>query len=422
MVTILQVVPRLDAGGSELATVEIAEALAIAGAKALVATEGGRMAEDIGAAGGEIVALPVASKNPITILANARRLTKLIDERGIDLVHARSRAPAWSALLATRRTLCPFVTTYHGAYGEVGPFKAAYNSVMAKGDRVIANSRFTASVIADRHRNATDRIRIIYRGVDKKTFDPAVVDAEDVEKLRAAWGAPPGTKIVLHAARLTSIKGQRDLIAAAARLNADGALNHAVIILAGDPSGRDGYREELLALIARHGLEDKVRLVGHCREMPAAYLASEVALTISTVPETFGRTSVEAQSMGCPVIVPNLGAVPETIVAPEQDAAGFTGWRIPPGDVPALQQRIAAALALDPAQRAEMAARARAHVAARFALSRMQAETLAVYDELLGSDLAGQFTLAMSGRCGYQHTLAPVVHTTGDTTPFQQMV
>lgn len=391
MVTILQVVPRLDAGGSELATVEIAEALAIAGAKALVATAGGRMAEDVITAGGEIVSLPVASKNPFTILANAHRLAKLIDSHNIDLVHARSRAPAWSALLATRRTLRPFVTTYHGAYGQVGPFKAAYNSVMAKGDRVIANSRFTAGVIAARHPGATDRIRIIYRGVDKRLFDADAVDAGDIERLRAAWGVPPGTKIVLHAARLTSIKGQRDLIAAAAGLNAEGALKDAIIILAGDPSGRDGYRDELLALIDRHRLNDKVRLVGHCREMPAAYLASEVALTISTVPETFGRTSVEAQSMGCPVIVPDLGALPETIVAPEEDAGGFTGWHMLPGDVPALQRRIAQALALDPVERAKIAARAQAHVAARFALARMQAETLAVYDELLDTELAERF-------------------------------
>jgi len=391
MVTILQVVPRLDAGGSELATVEIAEALTRAGAKALVATEGGRMAADVTAAGGEIVALPVASKNPLTILANAWRLAKLIDERDVDLVHARSRAPAWSALFATRRTLRPFVTTYHGAYGHLGPLKAAYNSVMARGDRVIANSRFTAGVIANRARDAADRIRVIYRGVDSDTFAAGAVDAETVDKLRVAWGVKPGTKIVLHAARLTSIKGQRELIAAAAGLKAEGALDDAVIILAGDGAGRDGYREELIGLIARHGLKDNVRLVGHCREMPAAYLAAQVALTISTVPETFGRTSVEAQAMGCPVIVPDLGALPETIVSPEADPAGFTGWLVPSRDVTALKDRIAKALALDPVQRAEIGSRAGAHVAANFALARMQAQTLAVYDELLGTDLAARF-------------------------------
>jgi glycosyltransferase involved in cell wall biosynthesis len=160
MVTILQVVPRLDAGGSELATVEIAQGLSRVGATALVVTEGGRLASEIETAGGEIVELPVASKNPLTILANSQRLARLIDERGIDLLHARSRAPAWSALLAARRKRKPFVTTYHGAYGEVGPFKTAYNSVMARGDRVIANSRYTASVIEARDKTAKERIRL----------------------------------------------------------------------------------------------------------------------------------------------------------------------------------------------------------------------------------------------------------------------
>src|SRR5512132_2936520 len=241
MVTILQAVPRLDAGGSELATIEIAQALSRAGASAPVATEGGRMEDEVGKAGGEIVTLPVASKSPFTILANIRRLTKLIRHRKVDLVHARSRAPAWSALLAARRTGKPFVTTYHGAYGEIGPFKAAYNRVMAKGDRVIANSRYTATVIEARSARAKDRIRVIYRGVDQSVFDPRAVDAQFVEKLRAGWGVPPGTKIVLHAARLTSIKGQRDLIAAAALANAEGALRDGVVILAGDAPGRDAY-------------------------------------------------------------------------------------------------------------------------------------------------------------------------------------
>lgn len=390
MVTILQLVPRLDAGGSELATVEIAQALARAGATALVATEGGRMAAEIAAAGGEIVPLPVASKNPLTMLATARALIRLIEERGVDLLHARSRAPAWSALFAARRRAKPFVTTYHGAYGEVGPFKTFYNSVMARGDRVIANSRYTASVIEERDAGVRDRIRIIYRGVEPDVFDPAKVDPAAVERLKAAWGVAPGVKIVLHAARLTGIKGQRDLIAAAARLAADGRLGDAVFILAGDAS-REAYRDELMGLILGHGLGDQIRLVGHCREMPAAYLAAHVAVTISTVPETFGRTSVEAQAMGCPVIVPDLGALPETILTPEQSGEGFTGWLVPPRAVNALAGRIGRALALAPAERALIGTRARDHVAASFTLQRMQEQTLAVYDELLGTDLAARF-------------------------------
>jgi glycosyltransferase involved in cell wall biosynthesis len=400
MVTILQVVPRLDAGGSELATIEIAQALSRAGASALVATEGGRLADEVAKASGEIVALPVASKSPFTILANVGRLTKLIRDAQVDLVHARSRAPAWSALLAARRTGKPFVTTYHGAYGEVGPFKAAYNSVMAKGDRVIANSRYTASVIEARDVGAKDRIRVIYRGVDRNIFDPAAVDGQEVEALRAAWGVTPGSKIVLHAARLTSIKGQRDLIHAAALANTEGALGNAVVILAGDAPGRDAYREELLGLITRHGLGDKVRLVGHCGEMPAAYLASQVAVTTSTVPETFGRTSAEAQAMGCPVIVPDLGALPETIIAQGQSQAGFTGWLFPPRDIASLASRIGRALALSSAERAAIGARAREHIAANFTLAQMQGATLAVYDELLGSDLGERFRRASPAELG----------------------
>jgi glycosyltransferase involved in cell wall biosynthesis len=391
MVTILQLVPRLDAGGSELATVEIAEALTRAGATALVATEGGRMAAEIERAGGEIVPLPVKSKNPLTMLANARALIRLIKARGVDLLHARSRAPAWSALLAARRTGKTFVTTYHGAYGEREPFKALYNSVMARGDRVIANSRYTAQVIAERRAAAQDRIRTIYRGVDGGTFAPGVLALGAANRLRAEWGVPAGTRIVLQAARLTSIKGQRDLIAAAAVLDAAGALSDAVVILAGDAPGRDAYRQELIGLIGRHRLEGKVRLVGHCSDMPTAFAAAHVAVTTSTVPETFGRTSVEAQAMGCPVIVPELGALPETIVPAGPGAEAFTGWLIPPRNVTALAGRIGEALALDPGERALIGNRARAHVAANFTLARMQEQTLAVYDELLGTDLAARF-------------------------------
>ena len=390
-VTILQVVPRLDTGGSELATLEIAEALARAGATALVATEGGRLAKAIGQAGGEVMELPVASKNPLTILANAGRLARLIRSRKVDLIHARSRAPAWSAFIAARRTGIPFVTTYHGAYGEVGPFKALYNSVMGRGDRVIANSLYTAELIASRQGIARERIRVIYRGVDGAMFDPVAVPPGPVARLRQTWGVAPETKIVLQAARLTGLKGQRDTIEAAALLDREGALEGVVVILAGDAQGKDAYREELIDRIRRHKLTDKVRLVGHCADMPVAFLAAHVAVMPSLVAETFGRTSVEAQAMGCPVIVSSLGALPETIVAAEQDRGGFTGWLLPPANVETLADRIRLALALSTSERAEIGARAQAHVAAKFALAQMQHKTLSVYDELLGTDLAERF-------------------------------
>ena len=389
--TILQAVPRLDAGGSEQAAVEIAEALTRAGATALVATEGGRMATAITDGGGEIIPLPVASKNPLTILANARRLARLIEERSVDLVHARSRAPAWSAFLAARRTRRPFVTTYHGAYGDPGPLKSAYNSVMSRGDRVIANSRYTADLIGSRHPAARERIRVIYRGVDEGIFDANAVPPEAVASLRERWGVAPETKIVLQAARLTGLKGHRDTIEAAFLLAADGALDGAVVIFAGDAGSGSGYAQDLAALIARHGLEDKVRLVGHCGEMPAAFLAAQVALVPSLVPETFGRTSIEAQAMGCPVILSDIGALPETIIAPEQDKSPFTGWLVPPGDAAALAAKIRLALNLAPEARTVLGTRARKRVAAKFTLRAMQLATLKVYDELLGTSLAARF-------------------------------
>ncbi len=390
-ITILQVVPRLDTGGSEQATVEIAEALNRAGASALVATAGGRMMAAVTRAGGEVITLPVASKNPFTILANAKRLERLIKERGVDLVHARSRAPAWSAFLAARRTGRPFVTTYHGAYGNLGPIKAAYNSVMGRGDRVIANSLYTAKLIAERQHVARTRIRVIYRGIDSATFDPwscrlarspsSASDGVSGQRRRSCCmpRGSPGSKVIAIRSR------QRQSSRAKGRSTAP------CIVFAGDAPGKAAYRQELIDLIARQGLQQKVLLVGHCDDMPSAFLAAHVAILPSLVAETFGRTSIEAQAMGCPVIVTDLGALPETIDDAASDATGFTGWLIPAGDADALAAKIALALKLTPDERSAIGARAHARVSALFELAQMQSKTLQVYDELLGTDLAQRF-------------------------------
>jgi len=389
--TILQAVPRLDTGGSEQAAVEIAEALTRAGAIALVATEGGRMATAITEAGGEIVPLPMASKNPFTLLANAGRLARLIEERGVDLVHARSRAPAWSALLAARRTGRPFVTTYHGAYGSPGPFKTAYNSVMARGDRVIANSLYTADLIAARHHVARERIRVIYRGVDLAKFTPEAIAPARLARLRAAWGVGEKQPVVLQAARLTSWKGQSLVIEAARQLLGANRLGKAVFVLAGDAQGREAYRIELEQLIAAGGLQGRVKLPGHCDDMPAAFAVAQVAIIASTSAETFGRTSIEAQAMGCPVIVSDIGAAPETIIPALPGKQDYTGWIVPCRDPGAIAERVAEALELPPQQRAALGARARRHAADKFSLSHMQRATLSVYDELLGTRLVARF-------------------------------
>ena len=386
-VTIVQVVPRLEAGGSEQSTVEIAEALTRAGAKALVATEGGRLATEVVRAGAEIITLPLASKNPLTMFANARRLAKLVDERNVALIHARSRAPAWSALLAARRTGRPFVTTYHGAYRDRAPLKTLYNSVMARGDRVIANSRYTAALIAARHHVPMERIRVIYRGLDLTRFSRAAIEPPRLDRLRAAWDVRESQPVVLHAARLTSWKGQAHVIDAARQMRAANTLGDAVFILAGDACGHETYRQDLARRIEAAGLRDRVRLVGHCDDIPAAFALAQVAVIASTRPETFGRTSIESQAMGCPVIVTEVGAAPENVI-PATGGADFTGWVVPPADASALAARIAGALALSPEDRAALGARARRHVESRFSLREMQRATLAVYDELLSAQLA----------------------------------
>lgn len=389
-VTILQVVPRLETGGSEQSTIEIAEALTRAGAKALVATEGGRLATALRDAGGEIIPLPAASKNPLTILANARHLTRIVEERNVTLLHARSRAPAWSAYLAARRTQRPFVTTYHGAYSGRSRLKTLYNSVMARGDRVIANSRYTARLIESRHPVPPEHLHVIYRGFDTTAFDPDRIAPERVDRLRDAWGIGPEQRVVLQAARLTRWKGHLHTIEAARLLKTQGRLGDAVIVFAGDSQGRDDYRAELEAKIEEAGLGEIVRLAGHCDDIPAAFTLADLAVVASTRAETFGRTSIESQAAGCPVIVTDVGAAGENVVAREEDES-FTGWVVRTADAGALAAALSEALSLPRQTLDEIGQRGRRNARSRFALQDMQRATLTVYDELLGTQLAASF-------------------------------
>ncbi|WP_088346115.1 MULTISPECIES: glycosyltransferase family 4 protein [Rhodomicrobium] len=383
MPVILQIIPKLDTGGAERTVIEVAEAVRMAGGQALVASEGGRLEAELAAAGGELIRLPAAAKNPLTLLANARTLEKLIAERGVSLVHARSRAPAWSALMAARRANVPFVTTYHGVYNQKGALKAWYNSVMARGDRVIANSHYTAGIVRQRHRTPDERLIVIQRGVDLAQFSSDAVTAARIAALRARWGVDEKARLVVLAARLTRWKGQHVAIGAASQLRTRPGFDDVVFILAGDDQGRTAYREELAARIETLGLGHGVRLTGHCDDMPAAFATASLALVTSIEPEAFGRISVEAQAMGCPVIVSDLGAPPETI-----DAAAPTGWTVRPDDETALADAIAAALSLGAAKRAAIARAARHHAATYFSKAQLQRRTLEVYDTLLATGLA----------------------------------
>ncbi len=390
---ILQVIPALGAGGAERTVIEVSQAIVAAGGVALIASEGGRLEDELAAVGGELVRFPASVKNPLAILANARKLEKLIADRNISLVHARSRAPAWSALLAARRAKVPFVTTYHGIYNQKDRIKGWYNGVMARGDLVIANSNYTAGIVKARHGVPDERLRVIQRAVDLARFAPDAVAPERIAALRARWGVPPEARLIVQAARLTRWKGQLTTIGAAAQIAADPAFDDVVFILAGDDQGRADYRSELDARIAKLGLTARVLLPGHCEDMPAAFATAALAVVPSIEPEAFGRISIEAQAMGCPVVVSELGALPETIGKGEANGSGAvaTGWTFPAGDEAALADRVRSGLDLPKHQAETIAKRARRHVAASFSKEVLQQHTLQVYDDLLRSSLATDF-------------------------------
>lgn len=370
---VLQVLPMLETGGVERGTIEVAEALVRAGFRALVASAGGRLVPELIHVGAEHVALPLASKDLWVMWRNAAKLAAVIREHRVAIVHARSRAPAWSAWLAVRRTGARWVTTYHGTYNEGFPLKRRYNAVMASGERVIAISRFIAEHLMARHGTDPARMRIIPRGVDPRRFDPGVVSGERIVKLARAWRIPDDAPVVLLPGRLTRWKGQQVLIEALARM----ARTDAVAVLAGDDQGRHGYRAGLEALAERLGLGPRVRIVGDCADMPAALMLADVAVSASIEPEAFGRVVVEAQAMGRPVIATAHGGAAETV------SPGETGWLVPPGDAGALAAALDQALALDEAARAALGERAREAVLARYTTERMCAATLDVYRELL---------------------------------------
>jgi glycosyltransferase involved in cell wall biosynthesis len=371
--TILQVLPALDAGGVERTTIEIAQAVAAAGGTALVACAGGRLEGELSAAGGELIRLPLAAKNPATVWANAGRLAALARMRGVRLIHARSRAPAWSALWAARRVKLPFVTTYHGIYNAGSAAKRLYNSVMARGDVVIANSEFTRAHVLAEHGVSPERVVTIARAVDLDRFDPGAVAPARVAALRTQW-AGAADFVVLLPARLTRWKGGHVLVAAAALLKARGlALS---FVFAGDAQSRDGYRAALEAA-AREGGAD-VRIAGHVDDMPAALLAADVVVAPNIEPEAFGRSVVEAQAMGRPVIVSNSGAYAETVVH------GETGWRITPDDANALANAIECVFTKNIVDRKAIGDAAQSRARTLYAKEALQASTLQVYRRLLG--------------------------------------
>lgn len=370
---ILQVLPVLETGGVERGTVDMAAAIVEAGWTAIVASSGGGMARELERSGARHITLPLESKNPLVMRANIGRLSKLIHEHNVDLVHARSRAPAWSARAAARRAGTPFITTFHGNYSENLPFKHRYNAIMAEGERVIAVSHFIADRLEQDYHVPSERIRVVPRGIDTDIFSAAAVSAERMIQLSTEWRLPDATPVVMLPGRLTNWKGHGILIEALARLGR----RDVRCVLVGADQGRTRYRQEVDDHVARANISEIVQIVGHCRDMPAAYMLADVVVSASTSAEAFGRVAVEAQAMGRPVIATDHGGARETVIP------GETGWLVPFGDPDALAEALRNSLEMSPEERDRFARRAVRHVGAQFTRARMCSQTLEIYGELL---------------------------------------
>lgn len=381
---VLQVLPSLDIGGGgvERTTIDIAAAIRANGAPAFVASSGGQLVSELDRCGARHITLPLASKNPFVMRRNVQRLVDVIERHGINVVHARSRAPAWSARAAARRTGASFITTFHGAYnygsGAAGAWKKRYNAVMADGDVVIANSRFIADHLRTHYGVSEDLIRIVPRGIDLNVFDPARTKVARVVDLAGRWHLRDDASVVMLPGRLTRWKGQSLFIEALALLkNRLGAENFNVIgLLVGSDQGRAAYRAELEEQIKTLGLAGQVQILGHCRDMAAAYMLTDVVVSASTDPEAFGRVVAEAQAMGRPVVVAEHGGAAEQIIVDQ------TGWLFPPGDAEALADALAAALAIGADTRAWLADTAMRHVHRHYSKTGMCSATLDIYAEL----------------------------------------
>ena len=372
--SVLQVLPALETGGGgvERSAIDVAGAVVAAGGYSLVASAGGAQVRELTRAAATHIELPLSSKSPLVMRRNVERLEHVIKDNAVDIVHARSRAPAWSALAAAHRTDRLFITTYHGTYNARSPLKRLYNSVMTRGDLVIANSRFIAKHIQRTYRLATQRVRVIPRGVDTDIFSPDAVTSSRVIQLATSWSLPDSASVVMLPGRLTRWKGHSLLMDAVERL----ADLDFICILVG-AAGRNSYRRELENRIHRHGLETKVWIKDHCNDMPAAYMLADVVVSASTDPEAFGRVVAEAQAMGRTALAPAHGA------AVEQIRSGETGFLYEAGNVDALTRTLETALTLRADHRQLIARAAAKSARANFSKDRMCRDTLTLYDELL---------------------------------------
>lgn len=377
--TVLQVIPRLVSGGAERSAVDVAAALIKQGHKAIVISEGGRLVEELRRIGAIHIQLPVSSKSPWRIYRNISKIGQVIKKHKVDIIHSRSRAPAWSAYYAARRSGedVKVVSTYHGLYGESNIFKKIYNKIMVRGDAVIGVSDFVSEQIRLRYPDYADRVHVVKRGVNLVHYAPELVTRQRIEQLLKQWSVVDDLRnVIMLPGRITRIKGHLVLVEAVKKLLKK--RNDFLCICPGDiQKGKDGYAERVLGKIRKANLEPYILLPGGCLDMPAAYAISNIVVAPSTKPESFGRVPVEAQLMGKPIVASRHGGFCETI------EEGETGFLFDVDDADSLADALDKALSLSEEKRIQMASIGRKRVTEMYSVTRMCEETLNVYKNIM---------------------------------------
>ncbi len=375
---VLQVLPEMGQGGVEIGTVQIAEALQNAGYANYVASAGGRLAYSLERLGVKHFTLPLKSKNPLTILKNANRLAEIIKKEGINIVHARSRAPAWSACLAARKCGVHYMTTFHGTYG-LGPkgLKKIYNQVMTWGEKVIVISSHIRRHVLENYHTPEEKLVFIHRCVDTEKFDPAAVTPERLKTIIEQYELPTDKKNILLVGRLTSWKGQRLLVDALAKIKSRGDFH---CIFAGDDQGRSKYTESLVEQIKGYGMNGDFTFIRHTDDVPALMKAVDIVVSASIEPEAFGRIAAEGEAMGKIVIASNIGGSLDNL------KDGVTGRHFISGDAEDLSQKLSWALDLNEAERKKIAAAAMNFVKENFTKQIMCSKTISVYENLVNEE------------------------------------
>jgi glycosyltransferase involved in cell wall biosynthesis len=388
-ITVLIVVPTLDGGAADAGAVELVRILQNAGQRAIVASRAGRLVADVTSAGAEFIALDTGTNNPITILRNAAALSRLARDRKCDAIHAFGRAGAWSAFIAAKLRGIPFVTSWYKGFQEQNFLKHFYNSVMARGARVIAVSEQIAQLINDRYGTPWEKIAVVPCSIDFDRFDPALVTHVRTEAIRNSWGVKPETKINLITGRILRRKGH-DVVVKAVRRLKDMGLKDFLCVFVGEDRGRTHYTGELWDLVLATGTMDVIRMAAPVSDMPAAYAAATVVVSGAIQPEGVQRALLEAQAMARPVVVSDLAAGPDVVLtAPAVPEGRVTGLRFASGDDAALASTLLRLFFLPEPSRNAMGRRSRDWVLGHFDSEGVAAQTLRLYSDITGRPMSG---------------------------------